>query len=584
MDSSTSNSVVDINGNGGTLVGATGATVMHSGTGAGFVFTMQTDREDEGRSSNALLTLVNRHPTPYAAADVVVGDGRASEVTTAAAAGRPQNNNDEQEQGLSSAGSGEDGNDVLVANNRAGVVAGGRTKNECWSFLSTESGQHLVIETKCMKCGQMVRHHKKSEKVKAHLNRCRPFLNSLRSAGLNDNDVPDWVVLRNDAKKNTNTSLFASYPRAAAVLGSESSPSATTHPSTSTPSMSASYGASSSNVNKINKKKRARTMRDYLIPPLSPTDQAAFQEDIAMHFYMSATPFARMDEPHLLQSLKKLRPDVKLPTRKDLSGKLLRSAHKKVKSKVDNWLKKDQFACVTSDAWSNIKNESVINYYMMVSGDVTFFLESTQSGELSHTSEYLATDLDRVICLTQGKISGVVVMDTTAANKKTWKILKERHPAMFFQGCVAHGLHLLVKDVFDATKAKSNRPVADYPEGYPFEPLLIFAADCKKVVKYFHNHHAPKAMLKKALHAAGHKMLVQVAATRWGSLIGMVRSLLAAEEVLYQLVTSRDFVTGSAAQKVEQQAIANIITNHLFVVLLKKTIEILTPIDAAIVY
>jgi hypothetical protein len=53
-----------------------------------------------------------------------------------------------------------------------------------------------------------------------------------------------------------------------------------------------------------------------------------------MFFYMSATPFVRMDEPQLLQSLKELRPDVKLPTRKDLSGKLLQSAHKKVKSKV----------------------------------------------------------------------------------------------------------------------------------------------------------------------------------------------------------------------------------------------------------
>ncbi len=51
-----------------------------------------------------------------------------------------------------------------------------------------------------------------------------------------------------------------------------------------------------------------------------------------------------------------------------------------------------------SDAWSNIKNESVINY-MLVSGDVSFFLESTQSGELSHTAEYLAGDLDRVMKL-----------------------------------------------------------------------------------------------------------------------------------------------------------------------------------------
>ncbi len=79
----------------------------------------------------------------------------------------------------------------------------------------------------------------------------------------------------------------------------------------------------------------------------------------------------------------------------------------------------------------------------MVSGDVTFFLESTQSGELSHTSEYLATYLDRVICVTQEKILGVV-MNNTAANKKTWKISKEQHPSMFFQACVAHGLYLLV--------------------------------------------------------------------------------------------------------------------------------------------
>ncbi len=80
-------------------------------------------------------------------------------------------------------------------------------------------------------------------------------------------------------------------------------------------------------------------MHDYLIPPLSAIDRATFQEEIAMYFYMSATPFSRMEEPHLLESLKKLRPDVKLPSKKDLSGRLLQSAHKKVKTKVDAWPK-----------------------------------------------------------------------------------------------------------------------------------------------------------------------------------------------------------------------------------------------------
>jgi regulator of replication initiation timing len=195
----------------------------------------------------------------------------------------------------------------------------------------------------------------------------------------------------------------------------------------------------------------------------------------------------------------------------------------------------------------------------------------------------LAADISRVISSTQGKISGVI-MDNTAANKKTWKILKEGYPRMFFQGCVAHGLHLLVKDVFAATKVKMGRAVADYPEGYPFAPLLDFAADCKKVVKYFHNHHAPKAMLKKAFQASSLKSLVMVAPTRWGSLISMFRSLLDGEEVLYQVVSGRDFIVGTNAQKAERQGIVDIVTKPDFVSLLQKAIEILDPIDAAIVY
>jgi Protein of unknown function (DUF 659) len=493
--------------------GAPGDVVHEdAGDGLGILVKMDIDEEDgdasyyssssscSSSSSSAIVVLGvkegqgrrGRHstssdssPAAVVVTTVVVAPGARN---VASAAGQQQDEDErEQEQDLSSGVGGredEDENRVLpvTKSKSAGrkdvvmTMAGGRTINECWGYLTTEIGQHLVTETRCMKCGQMVRHHKKSEKVKAHLNRCRPFLNSLRSAGLFDTDIPPWVVLKNDTAKKkmipparrSKNRLFAS-PDTIVVAASSSSTPASIVGATSTTTTATS-------------KTRTNTMHDYLIPPLSSMDLAAFQEEIAMHFYMCATPFSRMEEPHFLQALKKLRPDVKLPSRKDLSGRLLRSAHKKVKAKVDAWFKKDQFACITSDAWSNIKNESVINY-MTISGDVTFFLESTQSGEQSHTSEYLASDIDRVIGQTHGKIAGVV-MDNTAANKKAWKLLKEQHSSMFFQGCVAHGLHLLVKDIFSATKSKSNRPVADYPDGYPFEPLLIFVADCKKVVKF----------------------------------------------------------------------------------------------------
>lgn len=451
---------------------------------------------------------------------------------------------------------------------RVGVLQCGRGQNECWKYLSNESGQHRETQTKCMNCGMWVRHHKKSEKVKAHLNTCKPFLAAFRSEGTTSAitrdalgmgavlPAPDWIVL--DKDQGSGDKKRAGAP----------------------PATSSSTSWSTPQVKK--KRKAPNTMHNYLIPPMTANEQKTFQDTFAMHYYMTATSFYRLEDVHLIAALKKLRPDVKLPSRRGMSGTHLTKAYKEVKLKVDKWLQQDQFGCLTSDGWSNIKNESVINY-MLVSGVVTLFLESTQSEEQSHTAEYLAADIKRVINSTKGKISGVV-MDNTAANKKTWKILKEAYPRMFFQGCVAHGLHLLVKDVFAATKVKLGRAVADYPDGYPFAPLLDFAADCKKVVKYFHNHHGPKAMLKKAFHASSLKALVMVAPTRWGSLISMFRSLLDGEEVLYQVVTGRDFVLGTNAQKAERQAIVNIVTMPDFVSLLQKSIEILAPIDAAIVY
>lgn len=64
----------------------------------------------------------------------------------------------------------------------------------------------------------------------------------------------------------------------------------------------------------------------------------------------------------------------------------------------------------------------------------------------------------------------------------------------YFQGCCSHGLHLFVKDVFGATKTKKRGDTKPtYPDGYPFDDLHNFIEDCNDIVKFFHNHHAPKA-------------------------------------------------------------------------------------------
>ena len=155
---------------------------------------------------------------------------------------------------------------------------------------------------------------------------------------------------------------------------------------------------------------------------------------------------------------------------------------------------------------------------------------------------------------------------------------------MFFQGCVLHGLHLFVNDIFSATKKKCGRLVADYPEGYPFKYILDVVHECKNVATFFHNHQAPKAQLKAALKATKLKMLAQMAPTYWGSIEAMAETMLAAEAILHQLVTVQGFISGNAKQKAAQQAIHDTVTSANFVNLLQKRLMVLKPLNTAVIF
>ncbi|KAH6577113.1 hypothetical protein BASA60_004192 [Batrachochytrium salamandrivorans] len=102
------------------------------------------------------------------------------------------------------------------------------------------------------------------------------------------------------------------------------------------------------------------------------------------------TAFSRIEEENLLSAFRICRPDIVLPDRKKLGGALLDSCYAKVKSVVDNHIEEMKLnACLTSDAWSNIKNEPIVNY-MLISDSSTFFLESVSTGEQSHDAKWIA--------------------------------------------------------------------------------------------------------------------------------------------------------------------------------------------------
>ena len=79
------------------------------------------------------------------------------------------------------------------------------------------------------------------------------------------------------------------------------------------------------------------------------------------------------------ESIKILRPNKGLlPNRKQLATTRLVKFHQELKTKVNQHMK-NATACLMQDGWSNINNESVVNY-MAVSSGCYLYLEAVHTG------------------------------------------------------------------------------------------------------------------------------------------------------------------------------------------------------------
>ncbi|OAE25522.1 hypothetical protein AXG93_1543s1390 [Marchantia polymorpha subsp. ruderalis] len=83
--------------------------------------------------------------------------------------------------------------------------------------------------------------------------------------------------------------------------------------------------------------------------------------------------------------------------------------------------------------------------------------------------------------------------------------------------------------------------------------------------------------------ASGARSLVHLCSTRWSTIKQTCKTLLTSDKHMHAIVSSRNFMKGTVAQVKECIKVKKIITNLKFFDLLKKTIEILAPIDILIV-
>lgn len=291
----------------------------------------------------------------------------------------------------------------------------------------------------------------------------------------------------------------------------------------------------------------------YFLPPLTVAEQRNIHEGIAMFFLETGTSFSRVENETLWKTLTLLRPDVKRIGRSKLSGPLLDDAYDKVKDGVQQALRDDgQYVCLTTDGWSTVDNKPLINY-CAVTPENTFFLEAVYTKTDSHTAEFIAADITRVIesVVDVAEVAGCVT-DNTKANKKAWRQLEETYPSKYFYGCVCHALHLLVKDLVTSINWLSK-----------------LEDDAKEIVKFFRGSGINKAELVRVQQQNGVDVtsLHLPGATRWGSLLKCFESLLDCVPHLFAIVNSTDFESRDTKRRSE---IKKLLTNSELIASLQK--------------
>ncbi|KAI8561094.1 hypothetical protein RHMOL_Rhmol04G0310100 [Rhododendron molle] len=153
---------------------------------------------------------------------------------------------------------------------------------------------------------------------------------------------------------------------------------------------------------------------------------------------------------------------------------------------------------IISDGWSNIKNQHLINI-MAVSGGKAIFISGHDVSSVEKNATNIAELLFKAIDYVGPSNVIQVVTDNAANCKAAGAIIQRKFNHIFWSGCLAHTLNLLMKDI-----AKSEHPSLSFvDETYKRG---------KAVVKYIKNHSACQSLFKSfsslELTRFGHHFIV----------------------------------------------------------------------------
>ena len=298
------------------------------------------------------------------------------------------------------------------------------------------------------------------------------------------------------------------------------------------------------------------SLLDRFVDQTSDKEKAVFDKKLARAIIASGCPLRMVENEYWHDFFNVVRPSYSLPTRHDLSNKLLDEEFESVLSDVTVHIKNADFLSLQCDGWSNIRNEAVINFVVNTPKPVLF--KTMTTGTESHTGEYVAEEMIKCITEIGADKMFAVLSDNAAAMEKAKKLITEKFNHITAYSCASHTLNLLVGDIMKLTS------------------LQNVESHCKGIIKDITGSHKNLATfnkIQKEKYGAIRSLKLPIK-TRWGSILKCIESLINCKEALQILIISQ----GSEGLKFSKSTKDHILDNDIFWIKLEKIRNILQPI------
>ncbi|XP_013669321.1 uncharacterized protein LOC106373734 [Brassica napus] len=116
----------------------------------------------------------------------------------------------------------------------------------------------------------------------------------------------------------------------------------------------------------------------------------------------------------------------------------------KLKALEEEW---DREGCsVMTNSWTDMKRRSIMNLCVNSRGG-TCFLSSKDASKDSHTGEYIFNYIDKCIEDLEAEKVVQVVTDNATNKVAAANLLKEKRPRVFWTGCAAHTMDLMLEGI-----------------------------------------------------------------------------------------------------------------------------------------